>query len=245
MSCITNTAVSSLAACKKLAFVGADVGDRVDQPPYNNRMGEHIEIHPRNPQPRIVTQVVEALRRGALIAYPTDSCYALGCALANAQAAKRIRRLRGAERYHNFTLVCRDLSEIATYAKVSNAAYRLVRSLTPGPYTFVLPATREVPRKMLNPKRKTIGIRVPDHPVPSAILTVLGEPIMSSTLQLAGDEHPLNDGLEIMERIGHDLDIVLDAGPCGLEPSSVVDLTGELPQIIRRGKGNLDFLGID
>lgn len=205
-------------------------------------MGKHIEIHPLDPQPRIITQVVNSLRDGALIAYPTDSCYALGCTLGNSQAAKLIRRLRGAERYHNFTLICRDLSEIATYAKVSNWAYRLVRSLTPGPYTFVLPATREVPRKMLNPKRKTIGIRVPDHPVPAAILGALGEPIMSSTLQLVGDEHPLNDGFEIFDRIGGQVEIVLDAGPCGFEPSTVIDLTEEPPRVIRHGKGNIDFL---
>ncbi len=205
-------------------------------------MGTYVEIHPRDPQSRIITQVVSSLRDGALIAYPTDSCYALGCTLGNSHAAKQIRRLRGAERYHNFTLICRDLSEIATYARVSNWAYRLVRSLTPGPYTFVLPATREVPRKMLNPKRKNIGIRVPDHPVPAAILSLLGEPIMSSTLHLPGDEHPLNDGFEIFERIGGQIGIVLDAGPCGLEPSTVLDLTGEAPKVIRRGKGKVDFV---
>lgn len=205
-------------------------------------MGTYVEIHPRDPQSRIITQVVSSLRDGALIAYPTDSCYALGCTLGNSHAAKQIRRLRGAERYHNFTLICRDLSEIATYARVSNWAYRLVRSLTPGPYTFVLPATREVPRKMLNPKRKNIGIRVPDHPVPAAILCSLGEPIMSSTLQLPGDEHPLNDGFEIFERIGGQIEIVLDAGPCGLEPSTVLDLTGEAPEVIRHGKGKVDFV---
>ena len=206
-------------------------------------MGKYLEIHPRDPQIRIINQVVAALREGALIAYPTDSCYALGCSLGNRQATKRIRRLRGAERYHNFTLVCRDLSEISVYAKVDNAAYRLIRSRTPGPYTWVLPATREVPRKMLNPKRKTIGIRVPDHPVAAAILAALGEPIMSSTLQLPGDEHPLNDGFEIEERIGNQVDIVLDAGPCGIEPSSVLDLTGSVPEVIRQGRGSLDFIG--
>lgn len=201
-------------------------------------MTERFDIHPQNPQPRLVRQVVELLRAGAVIAYPTDSCYALGCALPAVEGSRTIARIRQTDKHHNFTLVCRDLSEIAGYARVPNWAYRLLRAHTPGPYTFILPATRDVPRRLQNPKRKTIGIRVPDHPVPMAILAELGSPLMSSTLLLPGDDLPLNDGDEISARLAGQVDAVVASGSCGLEPSTVVDLTGDFPVVLRRGLGD-------
>jgi len=200
-------------------------------------MAQRFQIHPANPQSRLVHQAVSILRKGGLIVYPTDSCYAFGCALGSRDAVDRIQRIRQTGKDHNFTLVCRDLSEIATYAKVENWAYRLVRAHTPGPYTFILPATREVPRRLQNPRKNTIGIRVPDHAVPQAIMTELGEPLMSSTLILPGIELPLTDPDEIYELIGPQLDLLVDSGNCGLEPSTVVDLIGDFPVVLREGKG--------
>jgi tRNA threonylcarbamoyl adenosine modification protein (Sua5/YciO/YrdC/YwlC family) len=200
-------------------------------------MTQRFQVHPDNPQLRLIRQATKLLQDGALIVYPTDSSYALGCHLGDRPAAERIERLRQTGRDHNFTLVCRDLSEIATYARVDNSTYRLLRSLTPGPYTFILRATREVPRRLQNPKRQTIGIRVPDHPVPAALLAELGEPLMSSTLLLPGDVVPLSDPDEIMAALQGRIDLLIDSGNCGVEPSTVVDLTGDVPVVVRRGKG--------
>ena len=201
-------------------------------------------MHADNPQRRLVQQAVAILRDGGLMVYPTDSSYAFGCQMGARDAVARIERLRQTGKDHNFTLVCRDLSEIATYARVEDWAYRLLRARTPGPYTFILPATREVPRRLQNPRRRTIGIRVPDHPVPLAILGELGEPIMSSTLILPGDDLPLNDGAEIRERLSHDLDALLDGGSCGLEPTTVVDLVTQPPVIVREGRGSITPFGL-
>ena len=201
-------------------------------------MAEFIAIHPVNPQARLVAPVVRALQAGGVVVYPTDSCYALGCHIGDKAAMDRIRRIREADRKHHFTLMCKDLSEIATYAKVYNRDYRLLKAMTPGPFTFILRATSEVPKRLQNPRRKTIGIRVPEHPVPHAILAALGEPIMTSTLLLPGDQYPLTDARVILDRIGHRVDIVVDGGNCGLEPTTVVDLVGELPEVLRQGKGD-------
>ncbi len=207
--------------------------------PYNPRVARLIEIHPTHPQPRLVAAVVQILHSGGLIAYPTDSSYAFGCHLGNKRAIDRIRRIRKTDKTHNFTLVCSDLSEISTYARVDNWAYRMVRSMTPGPYTFILPATREVPKRLQHPKRRTIGLRVPDHPLVRAMLDMLGEPIMSSTLSLPGDDRPQTDPVEIEERIGHQVDAIIDAGATGLEPTSVIDLSSGTPEVLRVGRGDV------
>ncbi|RPI14832.1 MAG: threonylcarbamoyl-AMP synthase [Lysobacterales bacterium] len=198
-----------------------------------------LEIHPVNPQARLIRQAVASLRDGSVIAYPTDSCYAFGCLIGDKDAMERIRRLREADKSHNFTLVCRDLSEIARYARVDNSQYRTLRAFTPGAYTFLLEATREVPKRLQNPKRRTIGIRVPDNAIVRDLLAELGEPIMSSTLHLPGDEVPLTDAREIGERLRHSVDLVIDGGHCGFEPTSVVDLSGPAPVVVRRGKGDV------
>lgn len=198
-----------------------------------------LSIHPVNPQPRLVRQAIAAIRDGSVVAYPTDSCYALGCLIGDKDAMERIRRIREAGKDHNFTLVCRDLAEIARYARVNNQQYRTLRAFTPGPYTFLLEATREVPKRLQNPKRRTIGIRVPDNAVVRMLLAELGEPIMSSTLHLPGDEAPLTDAQEIKSRLEHQVDIVIDGGHCGFEPTSIVDLSGEAPAVVRRGKGDV------
>lgn len=202
-------------------------------------MAKLIEIHPTDPQPRRVKTIVEIIRSGGLIAYPTDSSYAFGCHIGDKKAIDRIHRIRRTDKKHNFTLVCADLSEISLYARVDNWAYRLIKSLTPGPYTFVLTATREVPKRLQNPKRRTIGLRVPDHAVVQAMLEELGEPIMSSTLLLPGDDRPLTDPLEIEERIGHEVDAIIDAGATGIEPTSVLDLSGGSVEILRAGRGDV------
>jgi tRNA threonylcarbamoyl adenosine modification protein (Sua5/YciO/YrdC/YwlC family) len=201
-----------------------------------------IEIHPQNPQPRRVDAIVEIIRSGGLIAYPTDSSYAFGCHIGDKRAMDRIRRIRHTDNRHNFTLVCSDLSEISAYARVDNWAYRMIRSMTPGPYTFILPATREVPKRLQNPKRRTIGLRVPDHTLVHAVLETLGEPIMSSTLTLPGDDRPMTDPLEIEERIGHQIDAIIDAGSAGIEPTSVIDLSGGSVEVLRVGRGDLTSL---
>jgi tRNA threonylcarbamoyl adenosine modification protein (Sua5/YciO/YrdC/YwlC family) len=198
-----------------------------------------LTIHPVNPQPRLVRQAIAAIREGGVVAYPTDSSYALGCLIGDKEAMERIRRIRNADRNHNFTLVCSDLSEIAKYARVDNRQYRTLRAFTPGPYTFLLEATREVPKRLQNPKRRTIGIRVPDNAVVRMLLAELGEPIMSSTLLLPGDEAPMTDPHEIKDRLEHAVDLVIDGGNCGFEPSSVVDLAGEAPVVVRRGRGDV------
>jgi tRNA threonylcarbamoyl adenosine modification protein (Sua5/YciO/YrdC/YwlC family) len=201
-------------------------------------MTQLLELHTENPQRRLIRRAVESIRTGGVIAYPTDSCYALGCALGDKAAMERIRVIRATGPAHHFTLVCRDLSEIARYARVENWQYRLLRSCTPGPYTFVLAATREVPRRLQNPKRRTIGIRVPDHVVPRLLLEELGEPIMSSTLILPGEVHPLTSATDITEQLKGRIDVVLDGGNCGIRPTTVVDLAGDAPQILRVGRGS-------
>ena len=202
-------------------------------------MAKLIEIHPTDPQPRRVRKIVDRIREGALIVYPTDSSYAFGCHIGDKKVTNRIHRIRKTNNRHNFTLVCADLSEISVYARVENWAYRLIKSLTPGPYTFILPATRQLPKILANPKRRTIGIRVPDHPLVSAMLEELAEPIMSSTLSLPGDDRPLTDPHEIEERIGNEVDVIVDAGPTGLDPTSVLDLSGGSVEIIRVGRGDV------
>jgi len=189
-----------------------------------------------------VASIVSTIQNGGLIAYPTDSSYAFGCHIGDKRAMDRIRRIRRTDKKHNFTLVCNDLSEISTYARVDNWAFRMIKSMTPGPYTFILPATREVPKRLQNPKRRTIGLRVPDHILVHAVLQTLGEPIMSSTLTLPGDDRPLTDPLEIEERIGHQIDLIIDGGPAGIEPTSVIDLSGGTVEVLRAGRGDLSGL---
>jgi len=198
-----------------------------------------ISIHPVSPQPRLLRQAVAAMRAGSVIVYPTDSCYALGCLIGDKEAMERIRRIREADKNHNFTLVCRDLSEIARYARVDNTQYRTLRAFTPGPYTFILEATREVPKRLQNPRRRTIGIRVPDNVIVRGLLAELGEPVMSSTLLLPGEEVPMTDPHEIRERLQHAVDLVIDGGTGGYRPSSVVDLSGPAPVVVRRGLGDV------
>ncbi|NCF25547.1 MAG: threonylcarbamoyl-AMP synthase [Gammaproteobacteria bacterium] len=205
-------------------------------------MAKLIEVHPIDPQPRRVAKIVAAIRDGGLIAYPTDSSYAFGCHIGDKRAMDRIRRIRRTDKNHNFTLVCSDLSEISTYARVDNWAYRMLKSMTPGPYTFILPATREVPKRLQHPKRRTIGLRVPDHPLVRAVLEELGEPIMSSTLLLPGDDLPLTDPHEIEERIGHEIDLIIDAGATGIEPTSVIDLSEDTVKVLRVGRGDVSAL---
>ena len=205
-------------------------------------MARLIEVHPDNPQPRRVAEIVETIREGGLIAYPTDSSYAFGCHIGDKRAMDRIRRIRRTDKNHNFTLVCSDLSEISTYARVDNWAYRMLKAMTPGPYTFILPATREVPKRLQHPKRRTIGLRVPDHALVRAVLDALGEPIMSSTLSLPGDDLPLTDPHEIEDRIGHEIDLIIDAGATGIEPTSVLDLSEGTVQVLRVGRGDVSAL---
>jgi tRNA threonylcarbamoyl adenosine modification protein (Sua5/YciO/YrdC/YwlC family) len=207
-------------------------------------MARRLTVHPVTPEARLINQAVAMMRKGGVIVYPTDSCFAFGCQLGDRQAQERIRRLRQLDDRHNFTLVCRDLSEIATYAKIENSAYRLMRSLTPGPYTFILKATHETPRRLQNPRRKTIGIRVPDHPVAHALLSALGEPVMSSTLLMPGDAEPLTDIEEIVDRLGNLVDAIIDGGHCGLTPTTVVDLTGDTPEVLRFGAGDTTPFGV-
>ena len=202
-------------------------------------MAQYFELHRQNPQLRLIRRAAEIVRDGGVIAYPTDSCYALGCHIGDAAALERLRRIRGADRNHHFTLVCRDLSEIARYARVETWQFRMLKHSTPGPFTFLLPATRETPRRLQHPKRRTIGIRVPDHIVPKMLLTELGEPLMSSTLLLPGDELPLTDGDQIRARLEHQLDAILDGGHCGIEPTTVVDLAVVPPVVVRAGRGKL------
>ena len=201
-------------------------------------MAQFFSIHPDNPQPRLAHQAVELVRRGGIIAYPTDSSYALGCAIGNKEAMNRIRRIRKVGDEHNFTLVCRDLTELSLYAKVDNNVYRLLKRFTPGPYTFILAATREVPRRLQNPKRRSIGLRVPDFPIVSMLLGDLGEPVMSSTLIMPGEQLPMNDAEEIRERLEHDIDLVIDGGPCDIQPTSVIDMVSGIPNVLRYGKGD-------
>jgi tRNA threonylcarbamoyl adenosine modification protein (Sua5/YciO/YrdC/YwlC family) len=207
-------------------------------------MAQLFVVHPTNPQLRLLRQAAQMIEHGGVAAIPTDSCYALVCRLDDKEAADRVRRIRGVDERHHLTLLCRDLSEIANYAKVDNVQYRLIRNVTPGPYTFILEATREVPRRLSHPSRKTIGIRVPDHPVAQGLLDVLGQPLISTTLLLPGDELPRTDAGEIRERLEHDVDLVIDSGDAGIEPTTIVDLTGRDAVIVRRGRGPIEALGL-
>ena len=207
-------------------------------------MSQYFEIHPTHPQPRLIKQAVQLLHKGGVIAYPTDSCYAFGCHIGDKQAMERIRRIRNVDAGHHFTLVCRDLSEIAIYAKIDNSVYRLLKALTPGAYTFLLPATSEVPRRLQHPKRKSIGIRIPDNAIAQALLEELRQPLMSSTLILPDIEIPMTDAHEIRERLEHDLDLVIDGGSCGIEPTTVISMLEGDAQILRQGRGPIDGLNI-
>lgn len=200
-------------------------------------MSQYLPIHPINPQQRLINQAVEMIKQGALVVYPTDSCYAFGCHLGDKDALDRIRRIRKVDEKHNFTLVCRDLSELSNYAYVDNTMFRLLRNYTPGPYTFILRASREVPRRMQVPKRKTIGLRVPDHPVALSLLETLGEPLMSSTLIMPGDEVPMTDPDDMRERLAHQVDLIIDGGNCGFEATTVVNMVDSSYEILRQGKG--------
>jgi len=206
-------------------------------------MSQFFTIHPDNPQLRLVHQAVEIIRQGGVIIYPTDSAYAIGCHIGDKKALDRIRQIRHLDKHHNFTLVCRDLSELALYAKVDNQVYRTLKAHTPGSYTFILEATSEVPRRLMHPKRKTIGLRVPANPIALALLEELGEPLMSVTLIMPDDEYPLTDPYDIRDMLERRVDLIIDGGFCGLEMTTVVDLTGDTPEIIRQGVGQFeDFL---
>ena len=200
-------------------------------------MSQYFEIHPVNPQMRLIKQAVEIIRNGGVVVYPTDSSYALGCHLGDKDALVRLRRIRQIDEKHNLTLVCRDLSEIAVYAKIENADYRILKSLTPGPYTFILNATHEVPRRLMHPKRRTIGIRVVDHPIVQALLEELGQPLMSCTLVLPGEEHPVTDAEDVRDVLENQVDLIIDGGHCGPEPTTVIRLNEGVPDLRRQGKG--------
>ncbi|MGH8686698.1 MAG: L-threonylcarbamoyladenylate synthase [Burkholderiales bacterium] len=206
-------------------------------------MAQYFAVHPTHPQARLVRQAAEIVRRGGLIAYPTNSCYALGCHLGDADALRRLRRVRGVDEKHHLTLMCLDLSQLAAYAVYDNAQFRLLKAAAPGPYTFILRGTREVPRRLLHPNRKTIGARIAAHAVARALLAELGEPMLSATLQLPGSAAPLADARAIRAVLEHELDLVVDGGACGTEPSTVVDLTGESAVVMRVGKGALELFG--
>ncbi len=208
-------------------------------------MARYLSIHPEDPQPRVLAQAGEALRAGGVAAIPTDSCYSLACRLGDKEAMDRIRRLRNLDERHHLTLMCCDLSQIAQFARVDNAQYRLLKAATPGSYTFILEGSRELPRRVLHPKRKTIGLRVPDHKVALGLLAELGEPLLTSTLMLPDDEAALTEGWEIQERLDDALDLILDGGYCGTEPTTVVDLTRLPPELIRAGRGALAPLGLE
>lgn len=207
-------------------------------------MAQFFSVHPANPQPRLMRRAADILRAGGVIVYPTDSCYALGCHLGDKSAVERIRTIRQVDRRHHFALVCRDLAEVGQYASMDNRQFRLLKAVTPGSYTFLLRASREVPKRLQHPSRRTIGVRIPDHRVVRALLAELGEPVLSSTLHLPGDDRPLNDGAEIRTRLERAVDVILDCGSCGIVPTTVVDLTGEIPVIVRRGRGSVVSLGL-
>ncbi len=201
-------------------------------------MARYFDVHPDNPQPRAVSQIVDLIRDGGLITYPTDSCFALGCQLGNRDGLERIRAIRHLDDRHHFTLVCRDFAQLGQFVLVSNAVFRLVKASTPGSYTFILPATREVPRRLLHPRKQTVGVRIPAHTVTQALLTELGEPLLSTTLLLPGQEEPLTEGWMIREELDHLVDAVVDSGECGVEPTTVVDLSGPEPIVLRHGAGD-------
>jgi tRNA threonylcarbamoyl adenosine modification protein (Sua5/YciO/YrdC/YwlC family) len=201
-------------------------------------MARYFDVHPDNPQARSIRQVVDLIRGGGLIAYPTDSCFAFGCQLGNREAIERIREVRRLDDRHHFTLVCRDFSQLGQFVQVGNSIFRLVKAATPGKYTFILPATKEVPRRLMHPRKRTVGVRIPEHVVAQALLAELGEPLVSSTLLLPGQDEPMSHGWEIKERLDHVVDAVIDSGDCGIEPTTVVDLSQDEPEILRRGAGD-------
>jgi tRNA threonylcarbamoyl adenosine modification protein (Sua5/YciO/YrdC/YwlC family) len=201
-------------------------------------MAKYFDVHPENPQPRSIAQIADAVRSEALIAYPTDSCYALGCRLGSRDGMDRIRSIRRLDDRHHFTLMCRDFAQLGQFVRVDNDVFRAVKASTPGSYTFILPATREVPRKLWHPKKKTVGVRIPDHVVTQALLAELGEPLLSSTLLLPDEEEPLTQGWEIKDRLDHAVDAVVDSGDCGTEPTTVVDFSSGEAEIVRRGAGD-------
>jgi tRNA threonylcarbamoyl adenosine modification protein (Sua5/YciO/YrdC/YwlC family) len=207
-------------------------------------VAQFFSVHPDNPQLRLIRQTAAIIKAGGVIAYPTDSCYALGGQLGDKSVMTRIRTIRQVDEHHHFTLMCRDLTEVSRYAKLDNTQYRLLKAITPGCYTFIFQATREVPRRLQHPKRNTIGVRIPDHPIAQALLAELNEPLLSSTLIMPGEELPLNDASEIRARLEHHVELVLDGGACGLEMSTVIDLTGDAPNLVRQGKGSLVPFGI-
>lgn len=202
-------------------------------------MARYFDVHPRDPQPRSIGQVVDLIRNDALIVYPTDSCYAFGCRMDNRSGPERIRAIRELTDRHDFTLVCADMSQVGHLVRLGNADFRTIKAATPGPYTFILPATKEVPRRLANPRKKTVGIRIPDHPVVRAILRELGEPLLSSTVLLPGDDDPMTEGWQIKEELDHVVDAVIDGGDCGTEPTTVVDLSSGVPEVTRKGAGDL------
>ena len=204
-------------------------------------MSQFFIIHPDNPQPRLIREAIKLIRQGGVVVYPTDSAYAIGCQLADKNALERIRQLRQLDEKHNFTLICRDLSELSTYAMVSNSVFRFLKAHTPGPYTFILQATREVPKRLLHPKRNTIGIRVPDNKIVQALLSELNEPLMSLSLVLPDQVYPFIDAHEIYDTLSKRVDLIIDGGPCGVTPTTVVDLVNEVPQVVRAGKGDVQF----
>jgi tRNA threonylcarbamoyl adenosine modification protein (Sua5/YciO/YrdC/YwlC family) len=201
-------------------------------------MCQYFSIHPENPQQRLIVQVADIVRRGGVIVYPTDSVYALGCHIGDKQALDRIRNIRSVDKHHNFTLLCRDLSELASYARVNNTVFRVLKANTPGPFTFILPASSEVPKRLMHPKRKTVGIRVPDSAIAQALLNELGEPMMTVTLIMPGDDYPLTDPYDIRQTLQSRVDAIVDGGYCGLEPTTVVDMTGDQPEMRRQGMGD-------
>ncbi|MGW4303665.1 L-threonylcarbamoyladenylate synthase [Streptomyces sp. NPDC004646] len=204
-------------------------------------MAKYYDVHPENPQPRAVAQIADAVRSGALIAYPTDSCYALGCQLGSKDGMERIRSIRQLDDRHHFTLMCRDFAQLGQFVRIDNDVFRAIKAATPGSYTFILPATPEVPRKLLHPKKRTVGVRIPDHVVTQALLAELGEPLVSSTLLLPDEEEPPTQGWEIKDRLDHVVDAVVDSGECGTEPTTVVDFSGGEPEIVRRGAGDVSL----
>ncbi|GAA4703828.1 L-threonylcarbamoyladenylate synthase [Phytohabitans rumicis] len=205
---------------------------------YAHPVATYFEVHPDNPQPRSIRQVVDVVRAGGLIAYPTDSCFALGCQMGNTASLERIRDIRKLDPSHHFTLVCRDFAQLGQLVKITNSMFRLIKAATPGPYTFVLPATRDVPRRLMHPRKRTVGVRIPDHRVAQALLAELGEPMLSSTLLLPGEDDPMTNGQQIKQRLEHEIDAVIDSGDCGTEPTTVVDLSQDEPQIVRVGAGD-------
>jgi len=220
--------------------VGVDCHHKETRLPCNgshNFVSQYLSTHPTHPQQRLLIRAAEIVSAGGLVVYPTETTYALGCHIGDKSALDRIRQIRRLDDGHHFTLACRDLSEIATYARVSNTQFRLLKQYTPGPYTFLLSATRETPRRLVHPKRKTIGLRVPDHPVAQGLLEALGEPMMTTTMQLPGDELPLTDPEDIRDALGKQVDVILAAGGCGVLATTVIDLTGDVPELVRQGLG--------